>query len=536
MMQVILAMVAAGGLPRLRGPSPRVGAPAVMRAVEPGEMFPPEAIARLGLDGQRAVVGFVNDDASFMCAKHILGLAETSNALSACSCSVTVVRSPSGAKDGTVARYPSISFVADEADALRSEVGLAEGGGLMGSNERATFVVESNGTVCGVVSNAVEASAHAAYALRLVRQLDAATEAEAEAQRPSFDDLRELVLASATPSEEEEQVEEEQASDRAAAALRAQSIRAEANRNVKFSFGQKTLAQEGERLAAKAAAAHAAAKEEEAAHRAARTRAEAAGNAAAADASRAAAADAAAAARSARADEIAALEIVSDGVEERVTALRMQEERDGIMAREAARIAFGFRRRATQAAVALEERGEQSNMRSELEAWARRQKGDDIEYKRAESYRAAVELAWGQTQELPPDSESRQQARAEAAKWAMDWAELISRVDPDEAMEMRTEAAPSFDSVSQAATFSMASSDAKRAEQEEAMSLSRSARLEATRASLANAEEELDELQIRMGKKTATDKRERRDASDKRMQEMVERLEVAMLRTSESEE
>ena len=39
------------------------------------------------------------------------------------------------------------------------------GSGPFGSLERATIVVEADGTVCATVSNSVEASAHAAYAL-----------------------------------------------------------------------------------------------------------------------------------------------------------------------------------------------------------------------------------------------------------------------------------------------------------------------------------------------------------------------------------
>lgn len=435
-----------------------------------------------------------------------------------------IVRPPSGESDATAKRYPAIEFVVDDGNQLRSQVGLTDGGGPFGSLERATIVVEADGTVCATVSNSVEASAHAAYALRLIRELDATAVAEQAAGQPSVDDLRDMVMASATPTQEEVEADEQRERRRSAAALRAQAMRAEVNRNVKFSFGRKTLEAEAQRLARKAVDALDKARTEESECRAARARAEAAGDTALAERYLVDAADAAERASRAREDEIAALQIEADAIVEKLGGMRMTIESEDIRAKEAARRAYGYRRIATAAAISLSEAGERAQMRDALSAWARRQQTDqDL----ADDYRTAVESAWAQTQQ------GGQAAQETAAVEAERWAERLSSMDPTELQQAKAEA-PAFDTVAQAVTYNSASAAIRKAEQEEEEAQKRAAQLEATMQRKARAEEQLEVLEVRMGKKAAVDERAKRDAADEESNEMRAALEVAMFRSEAS--
>ena len=344
-------------------------APPMLALPDAGAPCPPELLARLSLNSQRAAIGFIANDGGFNCGKQILALAEQSDAFGARDCKLFVVRPPNGVKDEIVQRFQDrLTFVADEGNALRSAAGLDASG-----SARATVVVEASGDVCGVVTNEVEASAHAFYALRLLRETDERLAAEEAASRPSMDALRELVVATSSPSKEEAETAAQLDARKAAAALRAQAMRAEANRNVKFSFGRKTLAEEGRRLAAAAGAARERAAANEESWREKRARAEAAGDAATAEACVAEVKAAAALTIRAREDEVSAIQIEADAVEEKRVVLRLRRAKEEIQAAETARLAYGFRRIATQQMVGLDEANERERMRRDMEEWAARQ-------------------------------------------------------------------------------------------------------------------------------------------------------------------
>ena len=293
----------------------RVGAPYAGASTRPGRNVAsmaadatdaadgplPSFLANLGLSGQRAAVSFINDDKGFNCAKQLLALSQAADAFAEKSCAVVVVRPPQGALPASVTNFPTIKFFADEDNALRRAVGVPDN-----SRSRGTYVVLANGTVCGSVSSAVDAQAHSQYALRLLRDHEAALELEAAAQRPSMDALKKLVVESAAPSAEQVRVEQVLEKAKKDSMLRAQSMRAEATRNVKFSWGQKTMEGEGARLAAVAEAALEAARADEATWVSARAKAEASGDAAAAENAKAKATAASAAVSRAREDECGA--------------------------------------------------------------------------------------------------------------------------------------------------------------------------------------------------------------------------------------
>ena len=90
-------------------------------------------------------MAFVSDDAGFMCAKQILGLSEAAAQFDARGCCLGVVRPPAGARETTSSRFPAVAFVADEGDALRRAVGLAEGGGLEDTVSSGVRSVEREG-------------------------------------------------------------------------------------------------------------------------------------------------------------------------------------------------------------------------------------------------------------------------------------------------------------------------------------------------------------------------------------------------------
>lgn len=496
-------------------------APPCMVLPEAGSSCPPAILTRLSIANQRAVIAFISDDKGFNCAKQVLALAERSDGFLARSCALFAVRPPTGVRDEIVERYrgAGIMFVVDEDNALRAAAGLDASG-----KSRATLVVEADGSVCGTVSNAVESTAHAAYALRLLREADERRVAQEAASQPSLDELRELVVAAAAPSDEEAQAAEQLEERRAAAALRAQALRAEANRNVLFSFGRKTLAEEGERLAKAAGEALERAATNEASGRQERARAEAAGDAATAEVCKAEVLAAATLALRAREDEIAALEIVYEAAEQRQTAARLQRAQDEINAAETARLAYGFRRDATQAMVGLQAADERQKMRQELDDWVRKQAADT---RLADGYRAAVEAAWAKSESVSEDT-----APLEVSSEAQRWADQLSLVDPAEMPQVRAQMA-SFASVTEAVSYRTASDAVEKAETAEARALAATAALEATKQAEAEAGAELDELDVRMGKKAkVVEARAVRDAPNGEADTMRAALELAMLRTS----
>ena len=282
----------------------------------------------VGLSGRRAAVSFINNDNNFDCAKQLLALSEAADSFAQQSCTIVVVRPPAGVSDTSAERFPAIQFQADEGDALRRSVGVPRGG-----RNRGTYVVLANGTVCGSVSSAVDAQSHSQFALRILREHEAAVAAEEAASKPSMDALKELVKQSAAPTAEEVRVEEVLNAAKKQAMLRAQSLRAEATRNVKFSWGSKTMEGEGARLAAEAAEKLEKAKAEEATWARARATAKTVGDERAAANAKAKAEAAGTAVSRAREDECAAMEIRAEAIEgelrQMAMALKQEEvERD----------------------------------------------------------------------------------------------------------------------------------------------------------------------------------------------------------------
>jgi len=223
-----------------------------------GDRFPTE---QLGLPpDQRAVVTFIERDAGFACAKSLRVFADRTDAFASRGCTVTAVRPPEAAAPAEYRqqRFPGLEFHDDAGGALRGVAGL-------GPKGRTTFCVASNGTVCSVISNQVDASEHAAYALRALAALDAAEEAAEAAANVARSNtasntasgtaLRDLFAeATNTPPPSAEALGAAAAEKEAArqAALRQQAIFAKANWAAKFGPGG---GRGGDRLAAETGAA-----------------------------------------------------------------------------------------------------------------------------------------------------------------------------------------------------------------------------------------------------------------------------------------
>ena len=486
-----------------RSPPPINGraCPPAMALLGQGEQCPPSVLAALGAEGKRCITAFIMEDTSFNCAKHLLALSEFSDEFAARSCSIIAVQSTEPKKPEM---HPSIRFLAD--DTLRGAMGLKDG--------RATFLLEANGTVCGSVSNAVEASAHAVYALRLLKALDESIAAEEAAMRAAMTKGFSFVQPTAEEVVEEEQVD----AANAQAALRMQSMRAEANRNVKFSFGRKTLKGEAQRLASRAAEQLEAARAEEAVLRAEVLR----GDDGVVDAALQAKVDKATeAVNRAREDEMAALQIEYDAVTEELVGVRLGMEMEACYAKDAARRAYGYRRDATKAMLGIEEASERTKMSQALESWSKKQQADQ---RIADGDRKAVEAAWARTQ--------GDESGAEEA--ASRWAAQLSLVDPSEVPQL--DDGPKFDSVSEQASYSFASLIAAKAEKEEAEAQKWAFKVSSTLRREEEVLEELEKLEVRMGRRAAVEERRKVADADEGVEGLRAALELAMLRTAAANE
>lgn len=341
-----------------------------MVAADVGEPFPPAALARLSVpNGKRSAICFVQADDGFTCAKALGSFSDRAAEFAEKSCTVFIVRPSEGVNRRTALQYPSMRFIEDVDSELAAAAGL-DVGGRTDRSPRATFVLAANGTVCGMVSDRVEATAHAPFALKCLADLDAAVEAEG---RASMDSLKQMVVEAAAPAAAEAEVTEQDEQKRIErekkAALRAQSLFAEANRNAKFSFGRTTLEEEAKRLGERAAerAEKAAAEELEA--RAARARAEASGDERAAANCKSAAEAAMNRANEAREDEVAALRIQVEATNKTLVQIVRQLVLDEQQAKDFARRAYSQRRLATAAMVRIDEAADQAAMRAELANW-----------------------------------------------------------------------------------------------------------------------------------------------------------------------
>jgi peroxiredoxin len=513
MTPVFLFLVAANGASAmmcLQSPSPKQvwlsgaapRAAAVFMTLEEGDRFPEDALgARLSVaSGKRVALCFIERDDGFACAKAVQSFSERAAQFAERSCSIAVVRPTAGIVPKTALRFPAIRFLDDADGSLMRAAGLSEGGGPMRRSPRATYVLSDDGTVCGLVSDRVEATAHAQYALKLLGELDAAATKAEEAQRPSVDALKQMVAATTNAevaaAEEQVTAQDERQKRRA---LRAQSLFAEANRNAKFSFGRTTLAEEAKRLGALAAQRAEKAADEEQKARLARTAAEAAGDTSGADRAREAAEVAARKASDAREDEAAALQIQVDAAKETLAQMVRQVGLDEQQAKDFARRAYSQRRLATAAMLQLDEAKEQAAMKAELENWAKQQAADK---RVADGYRAAVEAVWAQSQ---PTAEIKDQA--------VRWADQLALIDPAEMPNPGSPTRDQFGSVVEASTFAAASRVVAAAEREEAAAKDWAERVKDEQAKVAEVQLEIDEMAASMQRKQSFEKQKTQQTS-----------------------
>jgi peroxiredoxin len=186
-------------------------------------------------------VFFIEQDTSFDCAKELQAFHERAQSFEAYGCSLVAVRPPGGADKASAERYPSLTFVEDDAEeALKVWAGLVEKDWLGRPPARGTFVIAANGTVCGTVTAEVEAQAHAAYALRLLLEDEAAVKGAAEALKPSIADMREMVAKQLAPTAAEQAAADVIRELDRQQALRAQALFAGANSRAFYSFGDFT--------------------------------------------------------------------------------------------------------------------------------------------------------------------------------------------------------------------------------------------------------------------------------------------------------
>lgn len=320
--------------------------------------FPDTALDALGLRGKRAIVFFIQSDTAFGCAKELQAFEERADQFRELGCgNLVAVRAPSGADEASAARYPSLTFVEDEDDALKVAAGLDAKGWLGRTPARGTFVLATNGTVCGTVSAAVEAQAHAGYAMRLLQENDAAVLAAEEASKPSVEELKALVAKQIAPTTEEAGVEAARVEQSRQMKLRAQALYAEANSRAFYSFTT-TLDEELAAEALKAAERAAAAASKKQRARADTATAEAAGDERAAkvavDEVQAAALDELRAAE----DELSMMSKQADMMLAPINVLRGAADKEEAQAADLARKAYSLRVKATRALLALDDEAE----------------------------------------------------------------------------------------------------------------------------------------------------------------------------------
>ena len=235
-----------------------------------GDILAPATLDALAVRGSRAVVLYINDDGNFLCSKALRACADRAGAFEAKGATVVAVRPPSGAAEGSTKRYPAISFYVDAEDEVRQRSGLPLKAGFRGRPRR-SYVLSANGTVCGIVSEAVDPSEHAAcvswsrtrepqvlssphllpfdpacgrYALRFLEALEVEERAAADAGRVSSSGK-----ALAFQLQQEQQVQAQaQASERAARTvsdkamrLRANAMFVEAKNQARMSAGRLTF-------------------------------------------------------------------------------------------------------------------------------------------------------------------------------------------------------------------------------------------------------------------------------------------------------
>ena len=391
------------------------------------DAFSPQILTRLRLHGKRAVVFFIEQDTSFDCAKELQAFHERAQSFEAYGCSLVAVRPPGGADKASAERYPSLTFVEDDAEeALKVWAGLVEKDWLGRTPARGTFVIAANGTVCGTVTAEVEAQAHAAYALRLLLEDEAAVKGAAEALKPSIADMREMVAKQLAPTAAEQAAADVIRELDRQQALRAQALFAGANSRAFYSFGDftSTLDREIASEAVQAAERARMARLRKLAARAALRRAEAVADERAVKSAREDAEQAAAAELRAAEDELSMLRKQLEGIRAPINKLRGIAEGEEAQGTDLARRAHSLRAKATRALLAVEEEVTRSQMRAALAQWA----DEEAESRAAaDGYRAAVEAAWSQSMgEGGRRDERAAEAKQEADRAAVRAADALS--------------------------------------------------------------------------------------------------------------
>ena len=304
----------------------------VHAALRAGKTLPTPLLEQLGIVGKRGAVCFVDDDRAWSSFKVLSGYTDRANDFAARSCTVVVVRPPDGADDTLADRFPAVSFLCDEKNALRK--GIWEGE----EPTRAGCLIDAQGVVQSALADAADPFSYAAAAASTLREMDAPppppTPSELREQRAA----QETAVNRATRDELlTQQLAEKSAWERET--RQAGRDYAGANRKALwdntvglFSRGGRDKAQaemareaaaseaaRAEEAAAKAAAEEAAAKAKEAKAFSAGERATERGDVSAAEAALADATLAAQQAASARADTLAARREVRDKLQRKAT-------------------------------------------------------------------------------------------------------------------------------------------------------------------------------------------------------------------------
>jgi peroxiredoxin len=407
------------------------------------DAFSPQILTRLRLHGKRAVVFFIKQDTSFDCAKELQAFHERAQSFEAYGCSLVAVRPPGGADKASAERYPSLTFVEDDAEeALKVWAGLVEKDWLGRTPARGTFVIAANGTVCGTVTAEVESQAHAAYALRLLLEDEAAVKGAAEALKPSIADMREMVAKQLAPTAAEQAAADVIRELDRQQALRAQALFAGANSRAFYSFGDftSTLDREIASEAVQAAERARMARLRKLAARAALRRAEAVADERAVKSARDDAEQAAAAELRAAEDELSMLRKQLEGIRAPINKLRGIAEGEEAQGTDLARRAYSLRAKATRALLAVEEEVTRSQMRAALAQWA----DEEAESRAAaDGYRAAVEAAWSQSMgEGGRRDERAAEAKQAADRAAVRAADALSPAAPDDVRRFSARAPP----------------------------------------------------------------------------------------------
>ena len=138
-----------------------------------GEMVPAAALSALGIDaGQRAFVAFYCRDDGFQDKKQLQDLQARTLSFAERQCVVVAVRGDGmeAVNEGTEAMYPSLRFVVDEGDRIRTMLRMNSGG--VRNGDRHTYVIDADGRVQGQLNNFADPFAHALMGLRTLKAID----------------------------------------------------------------------------------------------------------------------------------------------------------------------------------------------------------------------------------------------------------------------------------------------------------------------------------------------------------------------------